>query len=268
MNSIYKNKILIILILTFISITNVKASDVSGTISTNNNLSTGLSGTVVSNDNTHVSGGGSGGGSAGGDTGGFLSVNKVIPTNTIVNTSNNKIIDTNIPIFSKQLSVGSVGNDVKNLQKYLNTHGYIITKTGPGSIGNETNTFGSLTKVMLIKFQKDKGIKQTGILDAETIKVISNTNATSTVSVAVNNNVKSSSFTRDIGTGDMGSDVKRLQVFLNSNGYIIANSGPGSKGKETEKFGEATKKALMKFQKDHGLSATGFFGPKTRAVVK
>jgi peptidoglycan hydrolase-like protein with peptidoglycan-binding domain len=260
MNLYYKNKILIIVILIFVSITNVKASDISGIISTNNTLSTGLSGTVIGGgDSTPVSGGGSTV-----NTGGFLGVTTtVIP----VVATPNKTIDASIPIFSKQLKVGSVGIDVKNLQIYLNTHGYIIAKKGPGSVGSETNTFGSLTKIMLIKFQKDKGIKQTGVLDAETIKVISNTNATTTVAI-VNNVIKVNSFTKDMGIGNTGSDVKRLQVFLNSNGYIVANSGAGSKGKETEMFGNATKKALMRFQKDKGLPATGFFGPKTRAVIK
>jgi peptidoglycan hydrolase-like protein with peptidoglycan-binding domain len=262
MNLYYKNKILIIVILIFVSITNVKASDISGTISTNNTLSTGLSGTVA--DSVPTSSGGSGGSNSG-SAGGFIGV----PTTatTTVTVTPNKIIDMSIPVFSKQLKVGSVGIDVKNLQIYLNTHGYIIAKKGPGSVGNETNTFGSLTKVMLTKFQKDKGIKQTGVLDAETIKVISNTNATSTMAV-VNNNVKVNSFTRDMGTGDTGLDVKRLQIYLNSNGYIIANSGAGSKGNETEKFGSATKKAVIKFQKDHDLPATGFFGPKTRKFIE
>jgi peptidoglycan hydrolase-like protein with peptidoglycan-binding domain len=44
-------------------------------------------------------------------------------------------------------------------------------------------------------------------------------------------------------------------------------SGTGSLGHETTSFGTLTKKAVMKFQKDHKLAATGFFGPKTRAVI-
>ena len=47
---------------------------------------------------------------------------------------------------------------VKLLQKYLNTHGFIISASGPGSPGNETSKFGLVTKVALIKFQKANGI--------------------------------------------------------------------------------------------------------------
>lgn len=73
--------------------------------------------------------------------------------------------------------------------------------------------------------------------------------------------------TRDLSVGATGSDVKALQQFLNSNGYLIANSGAGSKGKETNMFGYATKNALIKFQKANNISASGFFGEKTRAIL-
>ena len=59
----------------------------------------------------------------------------------------------NIFIFSNNLSLGMVHPDVLQLQKFLNTHGYVITTAGSGSSGHETNKFGRLTKVALIKFQ-------------------------------------------------------------------------------------------------------------------
>ena len=67
-------------------------------------------------------------------------------------------------VFNRILMLGSIGPDVKSLQQYLNTHGYIIAKTGPGSPGHETTLFGSLTKQALKKFQKDHGITPTGQL--------------------------------------------------------------------------------------------------------
>jgi peptidoglycan hydrolase-like protein with peptidoglycan-binding domain len=61
------------------------------------------------------------------------------------------------------------------------------------------------------------------------------------------------------------NDVKELQKFLNSHGYVIAKSGPGSLGQETTYFGQATKAALIKFQKAKKIyPSTGLFGPLTR----
>jgi peptidoglycan hydrolase-like protein with peptidoglycan-binding domain len=55
---------------------------------------------------------------------------------------------------------------------------------------------------------------------------------------------------------------------LNKNGFTISSSGPGSIGNETNKFGPATKAALIKFQIANKISpAIGYFGPITRSVV-
>ena len=77
------------------------------------------------------------------------------------------------------------------------------------------------------------------------------------------------SFTRDLTIGSIGSDVKFLQQYLNSNGFILAATGPGSPGNETTKFGLLTKQALIKFQKANSITpAVGFFGPVTRAKLE
>ena len=58
-------------------------------------------------------------------------------------------------LFTKNLKLGSISPEVKILQQYLNTHGFLVAKKGPGSLGNETNKFGSLTKKAVIKFQEN-----------------------------------------------------------------------------------------------------------------
>jgi N-acetylmuramoyl-L-alanine amidase len=65
-----------------------------------------------------------------------------------------------------------------------------------------------------------------------------------------------------------GDDVKALQVYLNTHGYILAKKGNGSPGNESTYFGYITQTALMKFQKAHGLKADGVAGPKTEAVME
>ncbi len=83
-------------------------------------------------------------------------------------------------------------------------------------------------------------------------------------------------FTKNLQMGDKSPDVKKLQEYLNSRGFVIAESGPGSPGQESELFGKGTKAALIKFQetyadillKPYGLTTgTGYFGEATRNFV-
>ena len=83
-------------------------------------------------------------------------------------------------------------------------------------------------------------------------------------------------FNRDLRKGDRGEDVKRLQEYLNTHGFVIAETGAGSPGHETELFGFNTEIALKKFQEANaevllrpfGLSeGSGFFGEATRALI-
>ncbi len=75
-------------------------------------------------------------------------------------------------------------------------------------------------------------------------------------------------FKKNLSSGMVGNDVKELQKFLNASGYAIAKSGAGSPGRETTRFGSATKTALIKFQKANKIHpANGSFGPLTRGVA-
>lgn len=271
----------------------VKASEITGTLNSGGTLNTGLTGTVAPASTPSSGGGNSGGGGGGGNTsntnastagasnggggggGGSSSNNSQLVTNPKVPVYSGPAF-----VFSKQLILGSVSKDVKNLQKFLNSSGYIIAKTGAGSLGHETETFGKLTKVALMLFQKDNKLAQTGKLDDKTIEVIEDlsaivvntANKTASSTIATNTETGVSSglklFTRDLKKGDTGADVKELQVFLNTHGYLIALTGAGSLGKETNSFGELTKKALASYQRSKGISATGFFGPITRAYIE
>ena len=71
--------------------------------------------------------------------------------------------------FTKDLTLGSKGNDVKALQQFLNANGYQVAASGAGSAGNETTYFGSLTKAALAKYQAAVGISPTaGYFGAKT----------------------------------------------------------------------------------------------------
>lgn len=82
--------------------------------------------------------------------------------------------------------------------------------------------------------------------------------------------------TARLQVGSTGADVKRLQQFLNKNGFVIANDGPGSPGKETSTYTNAVAKTVSRFQeryasrilKPYGLKqGNGQVGPSTRGAV-
>lgn len=72
-------------------------------------------------------------------------------------------------------------------------------------------------------------------------------------------------FDRDLMKGSKGEDVRSLQVWLNQSGFTVAKEGPGSPGNETDFFGEMTRSAVGRWQKENGISpAEGYFGPISR----
>jgi tripartite motif-containing protein 71 len=80
-------------------------------------------------------------------------------------------------------------------------------------------------------------------------------------------NVGGITLTKNHQLYDVSSDIKFLQQFLNTHGFTIAKTGPGSTSNETTFFGSKTYQALIKFQKANGILATGYLGPLTRALI-
>lgn len=77
-----------------------------------------------------------------------------------------------------------------------------------------------------------------------------------------------SQFARSLTVGSQGEDVRDLQKFLNTKGFLVVSEGSGSLGNETTFFGSLTKNALAKYQASVGISpASGYFGPLTREYI-
>ncbi len=147
-------------------------------------------------------------------------------------------------IIHKKFTIGTNKTEVSTLQICLNSLGFTVAKSGPGSKGQETSFFGPLTKIAQNKYL----IRTTPAHKESVIPIGSSPYI----------------FTRDLEKGIFHADIIALQTYLNSLGFTVAKSGPGSKGQETSFFGPGTETALKQFQTKNGLSATGYFGELTR----
>jgi len=70
------------------------------------------------------------------------------------------------------LKQGMTNPEVKCLQQYLNTNGSPVSLTGPGSLNNETNFFGSKTLAAVKAFQTSKGLIPDGVVGPKTRNVL------------------------------------------------------------------------------------------------
>ena len=73
----------------------------------------------------------------------------------------NKPAATKEPLFnfSRNLKTLDTGEDVRQLQIFLNAQGFVLATTGPGSPGQETSKFGALTRNALIRYQTSRSIQ-------------------------------------------------------------------------------------------------------------
>ncbi len=54
----------------------------------------------------------------------------------------------------KNRELGDKGEDIRDLQRYLNAHGFSVASSGAGSPGKETTLLGELTKAALVRYQE------------------------------------------------------------------------------------------------------------------
>ncbi len=140
-----------------------------------------------------------------------------------------------------------------------------FTSTVSRSVNRISDLFSDLTKTLQDEPKNENKIE--GIIEKlklEFIKLLESGEA----GITHLNQNPSQTFTMNLELGDSNEEVRLLQVFLNNNGYIVAETGPGSIGNETMMFGYATQASLVRFQKDNNIiPSVGYFGPITRNLI-
>jgi peptidoglycan hydrolase-like protein with peptidoglycan-binding domain len=112
--------------------------------------------------------------------------------------------------FTRKLGPGSVGEDVRCLQNYLNISGFPIALSGAGSLGHETNNFKDLTKQAVKAWQRSVGLKDDGIFGAKSIaKALSLSNNSSSSSSSTSNGIAD-----DLTTASLRAEIANLKSQL------------------------------------------------------
>ncbi len=198
-------------------------------------------------------------GSSGG-TGSRRNQTAVSPVVPVTNLPTPETADVGAKPFARNLELGVVGEDVNRLQSMLMTLGYL-------RIPSSTGYFGIQTQAALVEYQKAQGIlpalgyfgpkTQAAMLD----DTVSDPDTSSSQNASTTTSSSKDGFIRDLDLGYEGEDVKELQDFLISSGFVIPAGATGY-------FGPQTQSVLVQFQNKHEISpALGYFGPKTRTFM-
>lgn len=155
--------------------------------------------------------------------------------------------------FSKDLRVGSKGDDVIALQTWLEAQGFLSMPVGVAK-----GYYGASTRAAVMKYQKSVGLPQVGVVGPATRATL---NGGGSVSTAPTSMMASGSFTANLYPGSKGEAVTALQKFLEAKGFLVVPAGVAY-----GYYGPATKAAVLKYQQSEGVAgANGNFGPATRA---
>lgn len=161
---------------------------------------------------------------------------------------------TSLPPFTRNLTIGSIGNDVTELQNLLVQLGYLTA--------TPTGYFGVLTQKAVQSFQIANNVSPASGFVGPLTRAVLNTLLGATPTPT-----PTSTFTRALIFGDQGSDVTSLQAFLQTQGYLpVAPTGY---------YGILTEHAVQAFQCDQNIvcsgapDTTGYgsVGPKTRGAM-
>ena len=158
------------------------------------------------------------------------------------------------------LRVGDSGEPVKALQQGLRKAGYFK--------GTVDGKYGESTYDAVLAFQKANNLRQTGVANAATQKLLFGDKPLATKTpVPVTNPPSFRTVTNPpVGSnyvtlrmGDSGAPVELLQRALRNGGYF--------KGTVDGKYGASTYEAVLRFQANNGLKQTGNANAETQELL-
>ena len=185
----------------------------------------------------------------------------IIPLVPVAPTSPSSPVSTpSLPPLTRNLSLGTTGSDVTELQTFLQGQGYLTAAP--------TGYFGNLTKAAVEKFQQANQIAPVsglvGPLTRAKVNALLGTTTTPAPPATTTSTSSTSISTGTLSLGAEGPAVTQLQAFLQTQGYLpVAPTGY---------FGILTQHAVQAFQCGENIVCTGtpattgygVVGPKTR----
>jgi hypothetical protein len=193
----------------------------------------------------------------------------IVPTNGFkmninggASTTSNRsvILGFNAGVDIKKMAVSMTGDFTDASQEnYVAFKQWDLCSKFGGAVKNPTCPDGKYT--VYAQFYTAYGRSTSDAIASSTITLKSGSTTAENLQPVINLPAIGS-FTKYLQFKQTNADVKRLQIFLNSDPDTkIANTGAGSSGKETNYFGLLTFKAVIKFQEKYAkdvLSPWGF----------
>ena len=140
---------------------------------------------------------------------------------------------------SDQLSAGSSGEIVLQMQHRLAQLGYVVSATG---------TFDNLTGRAVSQFQTNVGVEPTGIADQDLLDFLHSKGAPASDAPLYK---KVQEDARDLAPGDNGDDVKALQSRLRKLRYVTKSQLSGSSGTYNTAMAAAISEIQARLGYDH-----------------
>ena len=140
------------------------------------------------------------------------------------------------------LEKGNVSNDVLVMQRRLKEYGFFS--------GEPDGSFNEATRQAVESFQMVNGLPVNGVADGSTL-----------MRLMADSPISWTAFLSEMSAaeGDSGLNVYALQRRLSQLGYFTGNCTAG--------FGALTREAVLRFQRDNGLEATGEADAATWAAI-